>query len=167
MTTQRRRLAADGLGTPKASHSWTAPWWEHFLEGAGRKDTEPSRSLQTRNPEPELGPRGTPAAQGAHEGRGETCQVLAATRVQARQRGFGARGGLCSPSQSGHSLNAICQKSGFIQTWRRPVVWVGRKGSAGWLSAWQVPQLAQTTSVSEQEAVGGRPRSRGKSGSAL
>lgn len=31
-----------------------------------------------------------------------------------------------------------------------------RRGPAGWLPAWQVPQqLAQTSSVSEQEAVGG------------
>lgn len=49
--------------------------------------------LETRNPGPkELDPQGTPAVQGAQEGRSEAPQVLAATRVQARQRGFGAQG---------------------------------------------------------------------------
>lgn len=43
-------------------------------------------------------------------------------------------------------------------------MWVGHKGSAGWLSAWQVPQLAQAIAVSEQEAVRGHSSSRWKSG---
>lgn len=43
-------------------------------------------------------------------------------------------------------------------------MWVGRKGSAGWLCARQVPQLVRTTSGSEQEAVGGHPRSHWKFG---
>lgn len=64
----------------------------------------------------ELDPQGTPAAQGVQEGRSGASQVLAAIRVQARQRGFGAQGAFVPLAQLGHSLNAICQKSGFIQT---------------------------------------------------
>lgn len=74
-------------------------------------------------------------------------------------------GGLCSPAQLGHSLNANCLKSGFIQAQRpRPVVWVGRKGWVGGLCAGHVPRLAAASAVSEQEAVGVHSRSRWKVG---
>ena len=88
-TTQRQPLAAD------LSHNWTAFCWENVLHGAGEKGMEVAALPETRNlGMKELDPQGTPAVQGVQEGRGGASQVLAAVRVQARQRGFGAQGPL-------------------------------------------------------------------------
>lgn len=122
---------AAALGTHEASHTWKMLWWD-FLKGTGKKGLEAAVPLWTRNPAPRRSTPGHYSSQGAQEGRGETPQVLAVTRVEARQRGFGALEAFVPWAQLGHSLHAICQKSGFIQTQAEASYAGGRrKGSAG------------------------------------
>lgn len=119
---------------------------------------EAAAPLWTRNPEHS-------SSSGGPRRQGRDTSGSSSHRVQARQRGFGAQEAPVLLAQLGHSLDEICQKSGCIET-QAEASYVGgrRKSPAGWLSAWQVTQWAQTMVVSEQEAVGGHSSSLWKFG---
>lgn len=114
-----------GLRAHEASHSWTVLWWENLLKGAGGKGMQ-AAPLETRNPGPEeLNPQGMPAVQGGHTKAAAGHPGSSSHQGPGQTKRLWSPGGLCSQAQLGHSLNAICQKSGFIQTRRRPVMRVG------------------------------------------
>lgn len=80
-----------GLGTHDASHFWLAHWWENFFKGVGGKGMVAVAPREPGTPGQRSLTAGHSSSSGAHEGRDKTLQVPAATRVQARQRGFGAQ----------------------------------------------------------------------------